>query len=70
MYHHHIVTRNKEEPIYKIYKLKSKEPLKGDWITLIKKYFEFVGIEMNDQDISSTPREVYRNKNNKTDIVS
>ena len=62
MYHHHIVTRKKEETIYKMYKKQSEEPLKGDWTTLIKKDFEFIGIERNDQEISSTPREVYRKK--------
>ena len=30
--------------------------------TLIKKDFEFIGIERFDREICSTPREVYRNK--------
>ena len=62
MYHHHIVTRNPDELIYKIYQKQKEDTLEGDWFDLLKKDFLFIGIEMNEEEIKITHREVYRKK--------
>ena len=60
MYHHHILSRGEEETIYKIYCKQKEDPLKGDWYYLLQKDFEFIGVEMNERDIRSTPKSEYR----------
>ena len=36
------------------------EPLKLDWYTLLEKDFIFLGISMDEEKISRTPKEVYK----------
>ena len=35
---------------------------KGDWIELLKKDFEYMEADLNEQKISSTPKDIYRKK--------
>ena len=42
MYHHHIITREDTETIKKIYNKQKEDPIKGDWVELVKKDF-FLG---------------------------
>ena len=62
MYHHHLITRGEEETIYKIYCKQKEDPLKGDWFSILKKDFKFIGIELNERDIANTPKSEYKIK--------
>ena len=62
MYHHHLLSRGKEETIYKIYCKQKQDPLKGDWFSLLLKDFEFIGVELNESEIQSTPKSEYKIK--------
>ena len=39
MYHHHIITREDTETINKIYNKQKEDPIKGNWVELVKKDF-------------------------------
>ena len=57
MYHHYILSRGEDETTYKIYCTKKKQdPLKGDWFSLLQKDFDFIGVELDEQEIASTPK--------------
>ena len=60
MFHHNILTRDNNETIRKVYNKQKKEPLKLDWYTLLEKDFTFLGISMDEEKISRTPKEVYK----------
>ena len=60
MYHHNILTRDNNETIRKVYNKQKEEPLKGDWYTLLEKDFNFLGISMNEEQISRTPKDEYK----------
>jgi hypothetical protein len=62
MYHHHILTRDKEETIYKIYYKQKEETVKGDWFQLLKSDFDFIKKEMDENEIASTPKSLYKEK--------
>ena len=36
--------------------------MKGDWFELIKQDFKFIGEELNEQDIASTPKKICKVK--------
>ena len=48
MYHHPILTRDKEETIYKIYDKQKEETVKGDWLELLKSDFDFIKKQINE----------------------
>ena len=60
MYHHHIITRDENETIHKIYRKQKEEYIKGDWFQLLIKDFEFIGIQMDENYIKATPKSVYK----------
>ena len=60
MYHHHILSRNESETIKKVYLKQKEEYLKGDWFQLLQKDFQFIGIEMNEDDIKSMSTTNYK----------
>ena len=62
MYHYHILSLDREETVRKIYEKQKLQPLKGDWIQLLKSDFEFMGIPLDEQEIMITPKQVYRKK--------
>ena len=35
---------------------------KGDWIELLKKYFQYMGADLDEQEISSTPKDIFIKK--------
>ena len=39
-----------------------KQIRKGDWYELLKEDFEFIECEINEEEIISTPKGVYKNK--------
>ena len=59
LYHYHIITRDDKETIKKVY-LKQKEAcVKGDWITLLAKDFNFIQVEQNDEHIMRLGKKEY-----------
>ena len=59
MYHYHIITCDNNETIKKVY-LKQKETfVKGDWITLLAKDFNFIKVEQNDEQIMRIGKKGY-----------
>ena len=61
MFHHHIITREDQETIKKIYNKQKSSYLKGDWYQTLLKDFEFIGEEKCDKKISALSKEQYRN---------
>ena len=62
LYRHHIVTRDENETIKKIYNKQKEDPLKGDWYKLVEKDFSFLGIELKEDDIKLYTKVEYRKK--------
>ena len=60
MYHHNIISRQENETIFKIYKKQQEDCVKGDWLKLLEKDFKFIGVEMNEEKIRSTPKDIYK----------
>ena len=56
MYLHHILTRAKDEMIYKVYESQVNNPVKDDWCKLITKDKIDLNIDMSDQQIESTKK--------------
>ena len=62
MYHHNLLSRGEDKTIYKIYSKQKEDPLKGDWFSLRLKDFEFIGVELDEREISSTPKSEYKTR--------
>ena len=60
MYHHYLLTLDKEETIRKIYEKQKQEPNKGDWYELLKSDFEFVEKEICEDEIQSLSKIEYK----------
>ena len=60
LYHHHILTRNKEETIRKIYTKQKEDPIKGDWYKLLQEDFKLININMDENKICETPKSIYK----------
>ena len=60
MYHHHILTREDNETIKKIYIKQTNNNIKGDWFQLLVKDFEFIKTEMNEKEISDMSKDMYK----------
>ena len=58
-YHHHIITRDDSEIIKKIYLKQKEDPLKGDWVQLIQKDYEFIQEDWNDDFLKSIPKDIF-----------
>ena len=48
MFHHHILTRDKNETIHKIYNKQKEETLKGDWLNSINSDFDFLKMKIDE----------------------
>ena len=62
MYHHQILSRDDNETIKKIYQKQKSMYCKGDWYQLIKEDFEFINCDINEEEIASTPKSIYKTK--------
>jgi hypothetical protein len=62
MYHHHILTTDKNETIMKMYLKQKSDQTKDDWYQLLQKDFKFVGLSMNDEEIKSMSQFQYKKK--------
>jgi hypothetical protein len=60
MYHHHILSRNDDELIKKVYSRQKEDSIKGDWIRSLQSDFEFIGEDINDQNIVRMSKNEYR----------
>ena len=60
LYHHHILTRDKEETIRKIYTKQKEDPIKGDWYKLLQEDFKLININMDENKICETPKSIYK----------
>ena len=60
MYHHHILSRNDEELIKKVYIKQKEDSIKGDWIRTLQSDFKFIGEEINAQNIVRMSQDEYR----------
>ena len=56
MYNHHILSLEKE-----IYEKQIEGHFKEDLLELLKQYFEFMEIDFNEEEITRTPKDMYRN---------
>ena len=57
--YHHIITRDNNETIKEIYMKQKESNTKGDWFRMLMKDFEFIGVEMDEEAIKNTSKEVY-----------
>ena len=60
MYHHHILTREDNETIKKVFMKQKESHLRGDWYKLIISDFEFIEEEIDEDFIKSIQKEDYR----------
>jgi hypothetical protein len=60
MYHHHILTREDNETIKKVFMKQKESHLRGDWYKLIISDFEFIEEEIDEDFIKSIQKEGYR----------
>jgi hypothetical protein len=60
VYHHHILTRNENETIKKIYNKQKEAFSKGDWYETLLKDFEFIGEVKNDEIIMKIDKLDYK----------
>ena len=60
MFHHHLVTRDSKELIFKVYQKQKVDSLKGDWYRTLQKDFEFISEEIDDEKIRITPKNEYK----------
>ena len=60
MYHYHILHLEEDETVRKIFEKQKGSCFKGDWIELIKEDFVFMGIDIDEDLIKSTPKDTYR----------
>ena len=60
MYHHSIITRSENETVYKVYNKQKESCIKGDWYEMLTKDFQFIGLEMDDQQIVQYSKTQYR----------
>ena len=58
IFHNFILTRDKKETIYKIYKNQKEEFVKVDWYQLLQEDFKFINISMNEEKIRNTSKDV------------
>jgi hypothetical protein len=59
MFHYHIVTRDNSEIIKKVYLKQKESSLKGDWIQLLRKDFEFIKEDFSEDIILKSSKHVY-----------
>ena len=62
LYHHEILSRGEDETIRKIYMKQKVDRVKGDWIELLEHDFDFIGINMNEEEIQGIPKREYKLK--------
>ena len=59
MYHHHLINRDDNEIIKKVFMKQQKSPNKGDCVLQIITDFEFIDEQINEDFIRNTSKEEY-----------
>ena len=52
IYLHNIVSRHNSELLFRVYSAMKNAPLKGDWISIVRKDMEEMDIKFSDDEIS------------------
>ena len=60
MYLHSILNKDENEMIAKIYGAQKIKPSPGDFINLVKKDFEIIGLEMDEQEIRQISKQKFK----------
>jgi hypothetical protein len=60
MYHYHLVTRIDSELNKKVYIKQKESSIKGDWFRTLQDVFNFIGEEINDDQIASFSKPQYK----------
>ena len=60
MYHHHILTRNSEELILKVYQIQKENPCSKDWALMIDEEKFKYNILLSDEQISKMSKQKYK----------
>jgi hypothetical protein len=60
MFHHHILSREDNELVKKVYNKQKEHTTKGDWIETLREDFEFIGVIMDENLIKCTPKYQYK----------
>ena len=60
LYLRHIVTLNDDETVKKVYEKQKAEANKGDWYKLIKKDFEFIGEDLDEDSVKMKTKNEYK----------
>ena len=60
LYHQHILTRDDSETIKKIYNKQKEDSTKGDWYEIIKKDFQFLGRDIDEDYIKNSSKIEYK----------
>ena len=60
MYHHHIITRDEDELIKKIYCKQKEDKIKGDWFQTLEADFDFIEVTMDEDVIKGIPKDQYK----------
>ena len=64
MYHHNILIRDDDETVKKMYMKQKEIRTKGDWFELLKKDFEYIGVEMDEERIKNLTKQEYKQEIN------
>ena len=67
LYFQTIVTRSEMELIRRVYNAQRDDPVKGDWVNILKEDFKYISEEVNEEDAKSTSKFEYK-KNIKNKI--
>ena len=62
LYHHHILNKVEDETLKKMYEKQKEQQTRGDWYQLIKKDFEFIETDIDEEEIRATPKSEYKKK--------
>ena len=62
MYFQTILKRSDNEITKKVYNCQKENPVKGDWIELLRKDFTDIGMEMDEEKIKSETKMQYKSR--------
>ena len=65
LYFQTIVTRNDEELVKRIFDAQMADPVKGDWVNMLKEDFQYLGEEINENEAKTTARYEFKKKHQK-----
>ena len=54
------MVRSDQELTKKIYHAQKRDPIKGDWVTIVKEDLNTVNINMDEEEISKTKKLVFK----------